>query len=166
MQQFIGAVKAARTAGLTVIVGIQDEGVSGKTNMLGLPSPATLRTWQQLVPAFKDDKGILLEPFNEPGTGPQQLPSATDWENWQAALNATIASVRSQGATNVLVADGLAHAETLTGAPPLSDSLHQVAYAAHPYSFQDSDESTAFLDQSFGNEPLANRHNHNSIGVD
>jgi endoglucanase len=33
---------------------------------------------------------------------------------------------------NVVVADGLVHAQQLAGAPNLFDPLHQVLYAAHP----------------------------------
>lgn len=153
-QQFVGAVQAARNAGLTVIMGIQDEAVTGELHPLYLPSAATDRVWSQLfqfAPQFKTDKGILLELFNEPGPGPSQIPTTTDWANWAAAMNATIASVRSEGATNVVIADGLAHAETLTGAPSLTDPLNQLAYAAHPYAFQESDEQPGFWNTSFGN---------------
>ncbi len=158
-QQFVGAVQAARNAGLTVIMGIQDEAVTGELHPLYLPSAATDRVWSQLfqfAPQFKTDKGILLELFNEPGPGPSQIPTTTDWANWAAAMNATIASVRSEGATNVVIADGLAHAETLTGAPSLTDPLNQLAYAAHPYAFQESDEQPGFWNTSFGNFAATN----------
>ena len=152
--EFISAVKSARSAGLTVIVCVQDESITQDPNPTVLPDAATQRVWQQLVPAFKDDKGILLELFNEPGTGPTQIPAAADWQDWATAMNATISSIRAGGATNVVVADGLAHAGTLTGAPDLVDSLEQLAYASHPYTFQASEEQTAnaqaFLDSSFG----------------
>jgi endoglucanase len=152
VNQLIAAVKAARQAGLTVIVGIQDESITQDQNPTILPNDATLRVWSQLVPSFKDDKGILLELFNEPGTGPTEVPQPVDWQNWQTSMNAAIASVRNAGAQNVVVADGLAHAELLTGAPPLTDSMNQIAYAAHPYTFSASQEmGTAFLDNSFGN---------------
>jgi len=159
--QFIGAVQAARQAGLTVIVGVQDETITQDPKPTDLPNAATQRVWSALVPAFKNDKGILLELLNEPGTGPTQVPASSDWQDWATAMNSTIASVRSEGATNVVVADGLAHAELLTGAPTLTDSLNQVAYAAHPYTFDGASEQTmatnggtpeaqTFLDNSFG----------------
>ena len=155
VDQFIAAVKAARAAGLTVIVSIQDEQIVQDPNPTPLPNAATQRVWSQLVPAFKDDDGIVLELFNEAGTGPTQIPQASDWQDWQNSMNSTIASIRAQGATNVVVADGLAHAGTLSGAPDLTDTLNQIAYAAHPYTFDQSPEDPkneqAFLDTSFGN---------------
>lgn len=155
VNQFIGAVQAARQAGLTVIVGIQDESITQDQSPTDLPNAATQRVWSQLVPAFKDDKGILLELFNEPGTGPTQVPQPAAWQAWATMMNSTITSVRGEGATNVVVADGLAHAGTLTGAPELTDNLNRIAYASHPYTFQASSEeeqnATAFLDYSFGN---------------
>jgi endoglucanase len=50
----------------------------------------------------------------------------------------------------VVVAGGLAHAETLTGAQTLTDPLNQVAYAAHPYAFNADQETSSFWDASFG----------------
>jgi len=83
VDQFIAAVKAARAAGLTVIVSIQDEQIVQDPNPTPLPNAATQRVWSQLVPAFKDDNGIVLELFNEAGTGPTQIPQASDWQDWQ-----------------------------------------------------------------------------------
>jgi len=151
LNEAIGAVKSARLAGLTVILSIQDEAQTGEQSPLYLPSAATNRVWAELVPQFGSDTGIVFELFNEPGTGPTQVPASSDWQNWATAYNATIASIRLEGAKNVVIADGLAHAETLTGAPMLTDSLNLVAYAAHPYAFQASDESSNFWDNSFGN---------------
>ena len=45
----IGAIKAARAAGLTVIVSVQDEPQTGETSPLGMPGPATQRIWQQVL---------------------------------------------------------------------------------------------------------------------
>jgi hypothetical protein len=159
VQEFVGAIQAARNAGLTVIVGVQDESVTGEQKGQNLPSAATIRVWANiftLAPQLKTDTGVLLELFNEPGTGPDQVPTATDWANWAVAMNATIASVRAEKAKNVVVADGLAHAETLTGAPALIDEDNLVAYAAHPYAFSESQEQSTFWDKSFGNFAASN----------
>jgi endoglucanase len=58
--------------------------------------------------------------------------------------------VRSLGAGNVIVADGLEFAEELSGAPQLDDPLHQVAYAAHPYALKSSDQKPGVWDTKFG----------------
>ena len=146
----IAAVKAARAAGLTVIIGTQDEAVVGRSTRAGLPDDATLRVWQQLIPAFATDKGILLELYNEPVITADQTIPAADWQTWAAAMNKTIAGVRGDGATNGLGADGRERAIGLSGAPDLTDPLKQVVYAAHPYAFSDADKTTDFLDHSFG----------------
>jgi endoglucanase len=84
--QFIEAVQDARKAGLTVIVSVQDESIVQDQNPTPLPNAATQRVWSKLVPAFKDDKGIMLELVNEPGTGPDQVILASDWQDWAAAM--------------------------------------------------------------------------------
>jgi endoglucanase len=71
-------------------------------------------------------------------------------------MNETIAEVRELGAVNVVVADGLVHAQQLSGAPDLKDPLRQVIYAAHPYvngskSFADFNQTKAAWDEKFGN---------------
>ena len=151
--QAVGAIQAARAAGLTVIVSIQDEAQTGDPRMsTSLPSAATQRVWQELAPVFGQDRGVLFELFNEPHIGPQAVvPFPTpDWPTWAAAMNATIQTIRSLGAVNVVVADGLQFAQELAGAPSLNDPLHQVAYAAHPYSLNASDQTPAVWDVKFG----------------
>ena len=127
--QAIAAVKAARAAGLIVIVSVQDEPQSGETIAETLPNQTTRRVWGVLAPIFGKDKGVLLELFNEPS------PAATtvNWQAWKTAMNKTIQTVRSTGAENVIVADGLASAQALTGAPALADSRSEILYASHPY---------------------------------
>ena len=56
----IGAIRAARAAGLTVIVSIQNEKQTGeKRQRTELPTDATRRAWKQLVPVFGRDRGVL-----------------------------------------------------------------------------------------------------------
>jgi endoglucanase len=149
----IGAIQAARAAGLTVIVSIQDEPQTGDPQQsTALPGAATQRVWQELAPVFGQDRGVMFELFNEPHIGPQAVvPFPTpDWSAWAAAMNQTIQTIRSLGAKNVVVADGLQYAQELSGAPQLNDPLHQVAYAAHPYSLNAADQTPAVWDVKFG----------------
>lgn len=88
----------------------------------------------------KMTKVSLLELFIEPGTGPSQNPKPADWQDWAAAMNSTISNVRNDGVYNTAAADGLAHAGLLTGTPTLSDTKNQIAYAAHPYTFNADEE--------------------------
>ncbi len=90
--------------------------------------------------------------LNEPRIGPQtdSPPPVEQWRAWALAMNQTIALVRRLGAVNVIVADGLEASQELSGAPRLSDRLHQVVYAAHPYALQNMDEMPGAWKQKFG----------------
>ncbi len=139
----IGAVHAARQAGLTVIISIQNEEQTGEQQKEAeLPTAATERVWRALAPVFAQDHGVLFELFNEPRIQPMppQGPSSDQWQAWAAAMNRMIAVIRSLGAGNVVIADGLQRAETLHGAPKLSDRAQQVVYAAHPYAHSNEDQ--------------------------
>jgi endoglucanase len=132
----ISAIQAARAAGLSVIISVQNEAQTGSPGS-PLPNDATRRVWRTLAPLFGKDRGVLFELYNEPnlhpGSSPDAVPSSADWEQWASAMNETISVVRDLGAVNVMVADGLVSAQQLSGAPQLNDPLHQVAYASHPY---------------------------------
>ncbi len=128
LDKAMGAVQAARDAGLTVIVSVQDETHVPGDKPIDLPDGGTQRVWQQIAPHFAGDKGVLYELLNEP----RPLPDAQTWQQWAQAMNATIHTVRAAGAPNVVIADGLAVGHVLDGAPLLADP--QVAYASHPYT--------------------------------
>jgi len=147
----IAAAKAARAAGLTVILSDQDEAQTGETNESGLPAGGAQGAWTNLLttaPWIGQDTGILLEIYNEPfvGVTPEGPPPAADWTQWQTAMNALIATIRGTGAKNVLIADGLEHAEELTGALPLTDTVSPVIYASHPYAHNYQDQNAAGTD--------------------
>jgi endoglucanase len=137
LEQVIGAVRAARAAGLTVIMSIQDETQTGDSTKAPLPDDATRRVWREFAPIFGQDRGVLFELYNEPNLHPKasadQAPSREDWKQWASAMNETLTLVRALGAVNVVVADGLVSAQQLSGAPKLNDPLNQIAYASHPY---------------------------------
>lgn len=145
--QVIGAVRAARAAGLVVLVSVQDEEQSGEQHGVAqLPNAATGRVWASLAPVFSNDAGVLYELLNEPNLP----PNPRNWQLWADAMNATIQIVRRAGAHNVVVADGLLFAERLAGAPDLRDPLGQVAYASHPYAHHEQDQHPAAWDTKFG----------------
>lgn len=156
----ISAVKAARAAGLSVIISIQNEAQTG-SDAAPLPTDATRRVWRELAPIFGQDRGVLFELYNEPnlhpGSSPDQAPSAEDWEQWAEAMNETLTLVRALGAVNVIVADGLVSAQQLSGAPKLNDVLNQVVYASHPYPSGKTEhigaynQTKAAWDEKFGN---------------
>ena len=149
----IAAVRAARQAGLVVMLSIQDEEQSGETRgATPLPNDATRRVWRSLAPVFADDPGVMYELLNEPNLP----PNPDNWRRWADAMNATLGVVRAAGARNVAVADGLMFAERLGGAPDLRDPLRQVVYASHPYAHHREDQQPAAWDAKFGD--FARRH--------
>jgi hypothetical protein len=42
-----------------------------------------------MVPQFVNETGVIFELVNEPGPGPNQMPTATDWKNWTDVNNTT-----------------------------------------------------------------------------
>jgi chitodextrinase len=153
------AVSLARSLGLTVVLSMQDQS-NGCGTVHPLPSDATVRAWQTLAPIYANDPYVMYELFNEP----QNHEDAAGWAQWlgggdgpltnQGAsivgFQQLVQTVRDEGATNVLLADGARNAERLQGVPPLSDPLPspQIAYAWHPYYFHLSRTSTLTTDQS------------------
>lgn len=160
LETMVHAVRAARAVGLTVVVSIQDEPQSGEQpNLIArLPNLATLRVWLELAPRFNDDEGILYEILNEPqllpDPGPHPNPTApdpADWAAWKAAMETVIEAIRSTGSRNVVVADGLAYAATLDGAPQIRDARNRVAYAMHPYFVTGIENDAVGWTRRFGN---------------
>ena len=66
-------------------------------------------------------------------------------------MNQPLALVRNLGTVNVIVADGLAYAQQLSGAPALNDPLTQVVYAAHPYPHNQAGQTPQAWNEKFGN---------------
>lgn len=128
LDRALGAVSAARAAGLTVIVSVQDETHVPGDKPIDLPDEGTRRVWRGIAPRFAHDRGVLYELLNEP----RPQPGPGNWSRWAQAMNATIRTVRQAGAPNVVIADGLAVGHVIDGAPTLGDP--QVAYASHPYA--------------------------------
>ena len=143
---FVQAVRSARAAGLNVVVSLQDECQSGDPATANYPNAATQRVWNELAPLLKNDLGILFEIYNEP----EPLPNTANWQTWQSDFNPVIAAIRSAGATNVVLADGLNFAQSFSGALPLTDTAGETAYAVHAY-FHQANLTNANFDTNFGN---------------
>jgi hypothetical protein len=148
-RQFIdkamGAIRAARTAGLTVIVCVQDESHVPGDKPIDLPDGGTRRIWKEIAPQFANDRGVLFELLNEP----RPAPTPQNWMQWAKAMNETTKTVRETGARNVVIADGLNVGQVIDGAPLLNDA--QVAYASHPYALQQFGQTRKAWDAKFGN---------------
>jgi endoglucanase len=145
LDKAMDAIRSARGAGLTVIVGVQDETHVPGDKPIDLPDNGTQRVWREIAPQFAQDRGVLYELFNEP----RPQPNPENWRRWAQAMMETIRTVRGLEATNVVVADGLAVGQVIDGAPLLDDS--QVAYASHPYALHSQGQARQVWDAKFGN---------------
>jgi endoglucanase len=150
VKKVIGAVHAARAAGLSVIIAAQDE-TQGDEAKSDLPDGATRRFWKRFAPLFGRDRGVLFELYNEPGEPKDVRPSGAEWKAWAIAMDGMLKFVRNMGAVNVIVVDGLAYAQQLAGAPVLNDPLKEVVYAAHPYPHNQADQERKAWNEKFGN---------------
>jgi endoglucanase len=141
----LDAVKLARKNHFSVLLVAQDQPQSGETHGRPLPDDATAGLWRALAPQFASDTGVMFELFNEPF----KVPSPENWSLWQDGMQRSIDAVRSTGARNVILVDGLGMAHNLTGALPLHDPTQQLVYAVHPYLWK-LYRSPAAWDKYFG----------------
>lgn len=126
----LAGIAATRKAGFNVIVSMQWQGAAGQPDRTGLPSATTLRAWREIVPAFAEDRGVLLELFNEPEGSPR---TPGEWRGWQGSMQSVIDTLRAAGSENVLLVPGTQFSRSLAGIPPLADPLGELGYAVHPY---------------------------------
>ena len=161
-QQIQADVGMALAAGFVVIVSMQDQSLAcGPAEPL--PSQETEDAWATLISGttLASNPYVMFELFNEPqnssvtsGTTNPQQETWPDWLSGGRGIQpsatqkwAAYTPVGHQGlvdylrgtlnVTNVLIADGASHAESLAGIPILSDpgSSYQIAYAVHPYNY-------------------------------
>lgn len=134
------AIKLARSLGFVVIASVQDQAPSGERRPVGMPTAATLRADLTLGKLVKNDRGVIIEVFNEPDLP----PNPQNWRLWQAGgttpqgsratgMQTIIDTLRRQGVRNLLAIDGLWFSQTFAGMPALRDPLDQFLFAVHPY---------------------------------
>jgi len=94
--------------------------------------------WRSVGTTFRRDPGVLFELFNE--------PHAVTWSCWRSGcempggwkavgMQSLLQAVRSSGARQPVIVDGLKWANDLTGwiSHPLIDPLHQLIAGFHVY---------------------------------
>jgi aryl-phospho-beta-D-glucosidase BglC (GH1 family) len=159
------AVSAANAAGLYVILDLHWT-APGNTCPQSQDQMAdrdhSLAFWTSVASTFKGNPAVLFDLFNEPyvSGGPSGYANGADyWAIWlnggatpqlstnsgktivaiawsSVGMNQMIAAVRATGATNVVMAGGLAGASDLSGwlSHKPTDALNQLALSWHAYS--------------------------------
>ncbi len=145
-EQVVNAIHEAEHKGFAIIVSMQWEPPSGLGGQPMMPSDITHRAWSQIVSALASDPNVMLEVFNEPGMWEE---TAGAWPKWKSGMQSLIDQLRAAGAKNLLLIDGLRGAHYLQDAPNLSDPLHKLAYAIHPY-IDDRDHGPSDWTRDFG----------------
>jgi Cellulase (glycosyl hydrolase family 5) len=160
-------VAMARQSGFVVIVSMQHEICSGDPYDHAMPTLDTKQAWARLAPLWANDDGVMLELFNEP----ELQANPTNWAIWQHGGASTkkdkcgnvtsetaighqdlINEVRSLGAKNVLIIDGMHYAKELDSMPSLADPRSALVYAVHPFfgSHPTADDVSKHWDTYFG----------------
>lgn len=152
------AVKAARAAGLTVILVLQasDRGdpnhpLNGEMHQPMADVNHSIPFWKQVAARYKDDGGVLFELYSEPypigGEG-----GFSNWDIWlnggahpsdavygrrpafqAAGMQQLYDAVRSVGAHNVVIAGGTQWGYFLEGVKNQKIKGYNIAYATHPW---------------------------------
>lgn len=141
-----------------------------------MPDRNTTIFWTEMAAVYKGDPGVWFELYNEPvppdGRGKLEGDSAAQWHVWRegglvtcpkddggkkgtftfdaVGMESLYNTIRATGATNIVIADGLNVAGTLSGVPLLAGT--NIAYAVHPYIDTSSpdDASNGVWDREFG----------------
>ena len=122
--------------------------------------------WKSVATAFKSDRGVVFDLYNEPYVSTSNAQTSDAWDcwlngctitqsdgftgNWKSAgMQALVDAVRSTGATNVILAGGLAYANDLSGwlTHQPNDPLKQLAASFHLYSFNTCKDPTCWAAQ-------------------
>jgi endoglucanase len=123
--------------------------------------------WSDVASTFKDDSGVILEPFNEPFPDRNQDTTAA-WQCWRdgctqsydddrnaktpevvyeaAGMQAMVTSIRDAGATQLILLGGVRYSNFLTQWRDFrpTDPLENLGVAWHIYDFNDCDNATCY----------------------
>lgn len=151
-------VTDAEAAGLTVVLDLHrsDAGDASRASAQQCaPDADSTRFWASVASRFAADAKVVFELYNE--------PHDVSWAVWRdggaitcagvsyqaVGMQFLLATVRSTGAANLVLAGGLRYAYDLSGvaAHPLQGG--NVAYATHPYE-QSAGDNPPGWDAAFG----------------
>ncbi|MDP9349750.1 MAG: glycoside hydrolase family 5 protein, partial [Gemmatimonadota bacterium] len=171
------AVKAARAAGLDVILTLQtsDRGDPNYPGDIFLTNPQqempdvnhSIPFWREVASRYKGDGRILFELFSEPYYSFHGKKS--DWNLWlnggmvpagrvydedrkafqAVGMQQLYDVVRSTGANNLVIIGGTHWGYYLDGVPTHRVKGYNIAYAAHPWDWPDKQPETWDKDWAF-----------------
>lgn len=163
------AVKAARAAGLDVILALQtsDRGDPTYPGDIFRSNPQqqmpdvnhTIPFWKDVASRYKNDGRILFELFSEPYMEPHVK---SDWNLWlnggtvpageiygenrrayqAVGMKRLYETVRSTGANNLVILGGTHWGYFLDGVPQHRVQGHNIAYATHLWDWSDKQPAT------------------------
>jgi hypothetical protein len=164
----IKMVAHARSEGFIVIATLFDGGKtsSKRPSILSIVSPGrplatamTQRAFAKLAQMFKNDRGVILEPINEPYS---PVKHVNGWQYWlnggvdegvtYIGMNELIRTARVAGARNLIVAQGIG-GTFLEYPGGLVDSTNEVGYSVHPFFSHGTTE--AQWNDNFGHLAIA-----------
>lgn len=140
----------ARAMGMVTIVSMQSESRSCTAHPANheeqkLPNRQTEQAWAQLAPHLGQDRGIVLEVFNEPSS--RKECGKRDWTYWatgcgtgtDAGMVMVGQYLRTLAPNNVLLFDGDGLPPMFTGFPASVQAKipENSGYVAHPYDYAD-----------------------------
>lgn len=129
-------VSTAEGDGLNVIICPQYE----RTTKMKMPQQSTAQFWQLIAPHYRSDGRVWFDLFNEPQLGIGQAGGVSGlWNIWQnggkgyIGMQTLVNDIRATGAQNLILAEGVDGAKSLTDLPSHMLTGTNVAYAVHPY---------------------------------
>jgi hypothetical protein len=157
-------VQTANAAGLVVIIDLHEDQRAGLSEHVNfrLPTPLAASFWRAVAARFRRNRNVVFDVYNEPSTGPPTSAHpgnrSADWTIWlkggsveghrTVGMQQLVNVIRSVGARQVVVVEGLRVGQTLQGIGGHMVSGADIMYSVHPY-FGNYSTSAAW-DANFG----------------
>jgi hypothetical protein len=127
--------------GVTIAGGKSKSDSPGDSNQQQMADVNSKEFWREVATQYKGDGRVLFELYNE--------PNGISWDVWlnggpvgtgfqAVGMQELYDTVRATGAENVVIAGGLDYAFDLSGVEANPIQGHNIMYATHPYSSNDS----------------------------
>lgn len=143
MNQLKSQVELVNSLGMVAIITDQEEYFDGPP----LPTSSAVPFWNAVASTFKDDQRVFFDLYNEPrlAAAPGQGMKSS-WNFWRnggidtisgitydfVGMQPLVNDIRSDGADNIIVAEGLKADKSLTGIPQYALTGGKIAYGMEP----------------------------------